>query len=106
MCIRDRINADIYCVFSAGTISAYRGKLIFGHYEILTGEKRSIFKAVRILNIVWYIEGIKMVLSKNAKLANKQKSTFDKANKNKGFSKVQQFPRIEEITKMSKKRSH
>ena len=38
----------------------YRGKLIFGHYEILTGEKRSIFKAVRILNIVWYIEGIKM----------------------------------------------
>ena len=47
-----------------------------------------------------------MVLSKNAKLANKQKSTFDKANKNKGFSKVQQFPRIEEITKMSKKRSH
>ena len=38
-----------------------------------------------------------MVLSKNAKLANKQKSTFDKANKNKGFSKVQQFPRIEEL---------
>lgn len=31
-----------------------------------------------------------MVLSKNAKLANKQKSTFDKANKNKGFSKVQE----------------
>lgn len=72
----------------------------------MTGEKRSIFKAVRILNIVWYIEGIKMVLSKNAKLANKQKSTFDKANKNKVFSKVQQLPRIEEITKMSKKRSH
>ncbi len=47
-----------------------------------------------------------MVLSKNAKLANKQKSTFDKANKNKGFSKVQQLPRIEEITKMSKKRMH
>lgn len=47
-----------------------------------------------------------MVLSKNAKLANKQKSTFDKANKNKGFSKVQQFPRIEEITKISKKRMH
>ena len=43
---------------------------------------------------------------KNAKLANKQKSTFDKANKNKGFSKVQQFPRIEEITKISKKRMH
>lgn len=42
-----------------------------------------------------------MVLSKNAKLANKQKSTFDKANKNKGFSKVQQFPRIEEITKIN-----
>ena len=47
-----------------------------------------------------------MVLSKNAKLANKQNSTFDKANKNKGFSKVQQLPRIEEITKMSKKRMH
>ena len=44
-----------------------------------------------------------MVLSKNAKLANKQKSTFDK---DKVFSKVQQLPRIEEITKMSKKRSH
>ena len=72
----------------------------------MTGEKRSIFKALRILNIVWYIEGIKMVLSKNAKLANKQKSTFDKVNKNKVFSKVQQLPRIEEITKMSKKRSH
>lgn len=41
-----------------------------------------------------------MVLSKNAKLANKQKSTFDKVNKNKVFSKVQQLPRIEEITKM------
>ena len=36
----------------------------------------------------------------------KQKSTFDKANKNKGFSKVQQFPVMEEITKMSKKQSH
>ena len=47
-----------------------------------------------------------MVLSKNAKLANKQKSTFDKVNKNKVFSKVQQLQRIEEITKMSKKRSH
>lgn len=47
-----------------------------------------------------------MVLSKNAKLANKQKSTFDKVNKNKVFSKVQQLPRIEEITKMSKKRMH
>ena len=68
----------------------------------MTGEKRSIFKAVRILNIVWYIEGIKMVLSKNAKLANKQKTTFEKVNKNKVFSKVQQLPRIEEITKMRK----
>lgn len=54
------INADIYCVFSAGTISAYRGKFSFGDYEIITGEKCSIFKALRILNIVWYIEGNKI----------------------------------------------
>ena len=39
-----------------------------------------------------------MVLSKNAKLANKQKSTFDKANKN---NILNNFSTMEGITQIS-----
>lgn len=50
------------------------------------------------------IGGNKKGIELECKMANKQKSTLDKVNKNKGLSRVQQLPRIEEITKMSKNR--
>lgn len=54
--------------FGVGITFAYRGKLSFGDYKILTGEKCSIFKALRILKNVWYIEGNKNGIEQECKI--------------------------------------